>query len=63
MATPFTTTTTGSIEAFGATAHSAIDACRAGGERLGEVAAQRWDSAFAPPAVLRRAPAPSAARR
>jgi ABC-type hemin transport system substrate-binding protein len=34
------------IEAFGTTAHSAIGAWRAGGERLGQVAAQRWDQAF-----------------
>jgi hypothetical protein len=34
------------IEAFGTTAHSAIDAYRAGGERLGEFAGQRWNSAF-----------------
>jgi hypothetical protein len=46
MATPFTTTAR-FVEAFGTTAHSAIAAWRAGGERLGDVAAQRWDSAFA----------------
>jgi len=34
------------VEAVGATAHSAIDACRAGGERLGTLAADRWDRAF-----------------
>jgi hypothetical protein len=46
MASPFTTSTVRFVEAFGTTAHSAIDAWRAGGERLGRVAAHRWDSAF-----------------
>lgn len=40
------TTATQLVEAFGATVHSAIDAYRAGGDRLGEFAAQRWDRAF-----------------
>ncbi len=39
-------TATNAIEAFGATAHSAIDAYRTGGERLGELAGQRWTRAF-----------------
>jgi hypothetical protein len=43
----FTQTAGQAIEAFGTTAHSAIGACRAGGERLGEFAAARWDRAFA----------------
>ena len=34
------------VEAFGTTAHSAIDAAREGGERLGELAGERWDRAF-----------------
>ena len=34
------------IDAFGTTAHSAIDAYREGGQRLGELAGQRWTSAF-----------------
>jgi hypothetical protein len=32
--------------AFGTHAHGAIDTCIAGGERLGEFAAERWDIAF-----------------
>lgn len=44
--TAFTTACTSALEAFGATAHGAIDAYRAGGERLGEFAAERWDRAF-----------------
>jgi ABC-type hemin transport system substrate-binding protein len=42
----FATTATQFVEAFGTTAHSAIDACREGGDRLGELAAERWDRAF-----------------
>lgn len=42
----FTTTATHLIDAFGTAAHSAIGAWRAGGERLGEFSAQRWDRAF-----------------
>jgi hypothetical protein len=34
------------VEAFGTTAHSAIGACREGGQRLGELAGERWDRAF-----------------
>jgi len=34
------------VEAFGSNAHGAIDTCIAGGERLGEFAAERWDRAF-----------------
>ncbi len=34
------------VEAFGSNAHGAIDACIAGGERLGGFAAERWDRAF-----------------
>jgi hypothetical protein len=34
------------VEAFGTTAHSAIGAWRAGGDRLGAFAADRWDNAF-----------------
>lgn len=44
--TQITANATHLIEAFGTTAHSAIDAWRAGGERLGEFTAQRWDRAF-----------------
>ena len=44
--TTFTTACTSALEAFGATAHGAIDAYRTGGERLGEFAAERWDRAF-----------------
>lgn len=42
----FTDTATQFLEAFGATAHGAIDAYRAGGDRLGELASSRWDTAF-----------------
>ncbi|KQT08733.1 hypothetical protein [Ramlibacter sp. Leaf400] len=41
-----TTTAAQVVEAFGVTAHGAIDAYRAGGERLGRFAAERWDIAF-----------------
>jgi len=34
------------LDAFGSTAHTAIAACRTGGERLGDFAARRWDRAF-----------------
>lgn len=34
------------VEAFAVNAHGAIHACIAGGERLGEFAAERWDRAF-----------------
>jgi len=44
--TRFTATAAQLVDAFGATAHTAIGACRAGGERLGELAARRWDRAF-----------------
>ena len=44
--TTFTTSANHVVEAFGTTAHSAIEAYRAGGERLGEFAADRWDRAF-----------------
>ena len=43
----FTQTASQVVDAFGTTAHSAIDAYRAGGERLGEFASERWNSAFA----------------
>lgn len=42
----FTANATHFIEALGTTARGAIDAWRAGGERLGEFTAQRWDQAF-----------------
>ncbi|TFZ00354.1 hypothetical protein [Ramlibacter humi] len=42
----FRDTATQFIEAIGTTAHGAIDAYRAGGERLGEFASARWDGAF-----------------
>jgi hypothetical protein len=42
----FSKTATQFVEAFGTTAHSAIDACREGGERLGDLAADRWDRSF-----------------
>lgn len=35
------------IAGFDSNAHRAIDAWRAGGERLGGVARERWDTAFA----------------
>jgi hypothetical protein len=44
--TEFSSAAANVIEAFGTTAHSAINAYREGGERLGEVAGQRWTSAF-----------------
>jgi hypothetical protein len=49
MSTTSTVAATASqfVQAFGATAHSAIAACRAGGERLGALTAERWDRAFA----------------
>ena len=34
------------VDAFGANAHGAIEACIAGGERLGDFAAAHWDRAF-----------------
>lgn len=34
------------VEAFGSNAQGAIDTCIAGGERLGDFAARRWDVAF-----------------
>lgn len=34
------------IDVFGATAHGAINAYREGGERLGQLAGQRWNKAF-----------------
>lgn len=40
------TTATHLVESFGTTAHSALDACREGGERLGSIAGARWDRAF-----------------
>jgi hypothetical protein len=47
MASPdFNTTASRCVQAFGSTAHDAIDACRAGGARLGRFAASRWDHAF-----------------
>jgi len=46
MNSTITTTASQLVDAFGSTAHSAIDAARAGGERLGSLAAQRWDHAF-----------------
>jgi hypothetical protein len=42
----FTATAAQFVEAFGSNAHGAIDTCIAGGERLGEFAAERWDRAF-----------------
>jgi hypothetical protein len=44
--TALTATAAQLVEAFGSTAHTAIDAYQAGGERLGRFAAQRWDVAF-----------------
>jgi hypothetical protein len=44
--TDYSTTATHFVEAFGTTAHSAITAWRAGGERLGQFAGTRWNSAF-----------------
>ena len=44
--TQFSNAAANVIEAFGTTAHSAIDAYRAGGERLGQFAGQRWNTAF-----------------
>ncbi len=44
--TTFTTAASQLVDAFGTTAHGAIDAARAGGERLGSFAAHRWDRAF-----------------
>ncbi len=44
--TDFSATAIQFVEAFGTTAHSAIGAWRAGGERLGQFADARWDSAF-----------------
>lgn len=43
---PAFTTATHVVEAFGTTAHSALHACREGGERLGALAGERWDRAF-----------------
>lgn len=42
----FSKTAVNAIEAFGTTAHSAIEAYREGGERLGQLAGQRWNQAF-----------------
>ncbi|HSV48665.1 MAG TPA: hypothetical protein VLJ58_22950 [Ramlibacter sp.] len=44
--TDFASAATHFVEAFGSTAHSAIDAWRAGGERLGDFAGARWNHAF-----------------
>jgi hypothetical protein len=44
--TRFAATATQVVEAFESTAHTAIDAFSAGGERLGDFAAARWDRAF-----------------
>ena len=44
--TRITTTAARFVEAFGIHAHGAIDSCVAGGERLGDIAAGRWDIAF-----------------
>ena len=44
--TTFSSTASQIVEAFGTTAHSAIDAYHAGGQRLGELAASRWDQAY-----------------
>jgi len=46
QATTFATAASELVDALGTTAHSAIDAARAGGERLGCLAGQRWDRAF-----------------
>lgn len=42
-----TTTAQQFIESFDSNAHRAIAAVRTGGERLGEAARERWDTAFA----------------
>ena len=42
----FSSTATNAIEAFGTTAHSAIDAYREGGERLAQLAGAQWKRAF-----------------
>ena len=34
------------VDGFDSTAHTLIDAWRAGGERLGDLAKQRWDAAL-----------------
>lgn len=44
--TAITSTAAQLLDAFDTTAHTAIDAYRSGGERLGELAARRWDRAF-----------------
>ena len=42
----FSTTASNAIDAFGATARSAIEAYRAGGDQLGTLAAEQWSHAF-----------------
>lgn len=42
----FSRTAAQAIETFGTTAHSAIEAYREGGERLGRFAGRRWNEAF-----------------
>lgn len=42
----FSAAATNAIEAFGTTAHSAIDAYREGGERLAQLAGQQWKRAL-----------------
>jgi len=44
--TKFSTTAAAAIDAFESTAQSAIDAYREGGQRIGELAGERWASAF-----------------
>lgn len=46
MTSTITTTAAQLVEAFDATAQTAIDAYRAGGDRLGSFAATQWDSAL-----------------
>ncbi|MEP6824035.1 MAG: hypothetical protein ABI919_04410 [Ramlibacter sp.] len=42
----FSAAATNAIDAFGTTAHSAIDAYRKGGERLAQLADHQWKRAF-----------------
>lgn len=44
--TDFSTLAAQAIDGFDSTAHLAIEAWREGGERLGQFAGQRWDTAF-----------------
>jgi hypothetical protein len=42
----FTAAAAGAFARFGTTAHKAIEAYRQGGDKIGEFATQRWDTAF-----------------